>query len=446
MARKVGIISLGCAKNLVDSEQMLALIDDAGYELTSELEFADAIVINTCGFIESAREEAYENIREVGLLKDEGKVKKIIVAGCLPERVRNKLLAEFPQIDAILGCGSYGDITQALTRVFNDESGFSMFGDIDADICERGRILTTPVHMAYLKIAEGCDNRCSYCVIPSLRGKFRSRKMEDVISEAEGLAASGVRELIIVAQDTTRYGIDLYGKSSLVELLRELCKIDGIEWIRLHYMYPDEISDELIDVIANEEKIVKYLDLPIQHVSDRILKAMNRRGDKKLLDDLFTKLRERIKDVVIRTSLIVGLPGETDEEFEELCDFILKHKIERAGAFPFSPQEGTPAAAMENQIDDATKNHRLELISSLTMRIMDEWNEKKLGTTVKVLCEGYDRYAECFYGRSYADSPDIDGKIFFDAPKNTPQGEILDVEITDVLDGDLVGKLRGEDL
>ena len=440
MAKKVGIISLGCAKNLVDSEQMLALIDDAGFELTGELENADAVVINTCGFIESAREEAYENIREAGLLKAEGKLGKIIVAGCLPQRVGDELLTTFPEIDALVGCGSFFDIVSALKRVFEGAT-VSLFGDIDAPIREEGRILTTPVHMAYIKIAEGCDNKCSYCVIPSLRGKFRSRKMEDIISEAEGLAMSGVRELIVVAQDTTRYGIDLYGERKISELLENLCKIEGISWIRLHYLYPDEIDDKLIETVAHEEKIVKYLDIPIQHVNDRILTAMNRRGGSKCLDELFTKLRNRIPNLVLRTSLIVGLPGETDEEFEELCDFIAKHKIERAGAFAFSPQEGTPAYSMPDQVEESVKERRVELICSLTDRIMNEWNESKIGRVEKVLCEGFDQFAECFYGRSYADSPDIDGKIFFDAPKDTPIGEIYDVELTEVLDGDLVGKI-----
>ena len=440
MAKKVGIISLGCAKNLVDSEQMLSLLDDAGFEFVSDLEDVDAVVINTCGFIESAREEAYENIREAGVLKEEGKIGKIIVAGCLPQRVGEELFENFPEIDALIGCGSFLEIVDAVKRTLDGEQ-VSLFGDIDAPIREEGRILTTPVHMAYIKIAEGSDNRCSYCVIPSLRGKFRSRKMEDIISEAEGLASSGVKELIVVAQDTTRYGIDLYGERKISALLKELCKIEGIEWVRLHYLYPDEIDDNLIETVANEEKIVKYLDIPIQHVNDRILTAMNRRGNSKYLDELFTKLRERIPGLVLRTSLIVGLPGETDEEFEELCDFIAKHRIERAGAFPFSPQEGTPAAEMPDQIPESVKERRVELICSLTDRIMNEWNESKIGKVEKVLCEGFDQYAECFFGRSYADSPDIDGKIFFDAPKNTPVGEIYDVELTEVLDGDLVGKL-----
>lgn len=441
MAKKVGFISLGCAKNLVDSEQMLALLDEAGYEITGEIEFADAVVINTCGFIASAREEACENIREVGLLKSEGKVGKIIVAGCMAEREREAMLKELPEIDALVGCGSFHDIVSAVDRALSGEDKFSLFGDIDAPIREEGRVLTTPEYMAYLKIAEGCDNRCGYCVIPYLRGKFRSRDMQEIISEARGLAQSGVRELIVVAQDTTRYGLDLYGERKLPQLLRELCKIEEFTWIRLHYLYPDEISDELIEVIASEDKIVKYLDIPIQHVSDRILESQNRRGNHAYLDELFTKLRREIPDVVIRTSLIVGLPGETDAEFEELCDFLSKHKIERAGAFPYSKERGTPAAEMPDQIDEKTKQHRAELVSALCARIMDEWNQKKVGKTMQVLCEGFDRYAECFFGRTYADSPDIDGKVFFDAPKSTKIGEMVTVKMTEVLDGDLVGEI-----
>lgn len=441
MAKKVGFISLGCAKNLVDSEQMLALLDEAGYEVTGEIENTDAVVINTCGFLASAREEAYENIREVGLLKTEGKVGKILVAGCLVERERETLLQTLPEIDALIGCGSFAEIAQAVKRVLDGEKPFALFGDLNAPIREEARMLTTPTHMAYLKIAEGCDNHCSYCVIPSLRGRFRSRAMEEIISEAKTLVLSGARELIVIAQDTTRYGLDRYGERRLPDLLRELCKIEGLHWIRLHYLYPDEISDELISVIAEEDKIVKYLDIPIQHVDDRILKAMNRRGDHAYLDALFVKLRDKIPGLVLRTSLIVGLPGETDEEFEELCDFILKHKIERAGVFPYSPEEGTPAAQMPDQVDEGTKAHRAELAAALAARIIDEWNGEKIGSTMEVLCEGFDRYAECFYGRSYADSPEIDGKIFFDAPKSTRIGDFVSVTMTEVLDGDLVGVL-----
>ena len=298
--------------------------------------------------------------------------------------------------------------------------------------------------MAYLKIAEGCDNRCSYCVIPSLRGGFRSRPMEEILAEAEGLAATGVRELIVVAQDTTRYGLDLYGERRLPQLLQALCRIDGVEWIRLHYLYPDEITEQLIDTIAHEDKIVKYLDIPIQHVNDRILRAMNRRGDHAFLDALFTKLRARIPGLVLRTSLIVGLPGETEAEFEELCDFLAAHHIERAGAFAYSPEVGTPAAAMPDQIDEGTKARRVELLSALAARLMDDWNQAQLGKTLPILCEGFDRYAECFFGRSFADSPEIDGKVFFTAPKGTRIGSFVPVRMTEVLDGDLVGELDGQ--
>lgn len=440
MVKKIGFISLGCAKNLVDSEHMLSLLDEAGFEITGEIENTDVVVINTCGFIASAREEAYDNIREVGLLKSEGKVKKIIVAGCLPEREREILLENLPEIDAVVGCGSFSEIVSVVNRSLNGEQPFSTFSDIDAPIPEEGRILTTPVHMAFLKVAEGCDNRCSYCVIPSLRGRFRSRKIEDILSEAESLVASGVKELIVVAQDTTRYGLDLYGERRLFELLRELCTIEGLEWIRLHYLYPDEITDELIEMIAKEEKIVKYLDIPIQHVSDRILTAMNRRGNRQYLDELFTKLRSRIPNVVLRTSLIVGLPGETDEEFEELCDFIAKHKIERAGAFAYSPEEGTPAAVMPDQVDESTKARRVELLGELSARLMDEWNQKQIGNMISVVCEGFDRYAECFFGRSWADSPDIDGKVFFTAKKAKRPGDMINVQITEILEGDLIGE------
>lgn len=444
MAKTVGFISLGCAKNLVDSEQMLSLLDAAGFRITGEIEHADAVVINTCGFIASAREEAYENIREVGLLKAEGKVGKILVAGCLPEREREQLLTALPEIDALIGCGSFAQIVSAVERALADEAPFALFGDINAPIEEEGRVLTTPEHMAYLKIAEGCDNRCSYCVIPSLRGGFRSRPMEEILAEAEGLAATGVRELIVVAQDTTRYGLDLYGERRLAQLLQALCRIDGVEWIRLHYLYPDEITEQLIDTIAHEDKIVKYLDIPIQHVNDRILRAMNRRGDHAFLDALFTKLRARIPGLVLRTSLIVGLPGETEAEFEELCDFLAAHHIERAGAFAYSPEVGTPAAAMPDQIDEGTKARRVELLSALAARLMDDWNQAQLGKTLPILCEGFDRYAECFFGRSFADSPEIDGKVFFTAPKGTRIGSFVPVRMTEVLDGDLVGELDGQ--
>lgn len=444
MSRKVGFISLGCAKNLVDSEEMLARLDAAGYQVTGEIENTDAVVVNTCGFLQSAKEEAAEYFKEISLLKDEGKIGKLIVAGCLAEREKEELFNEFPEIDALVGCGSFSEIAEVCEETLNGQRP-ARFGDINAPICEQSRMLTTPQHTAFLKIAEGCDNRCSYCVIPTLRGKFRSRPIEDVLSEAEALAQEGVKELILVAQDTTRYGTDLYGELKLSELLRELCRVEGIKWIRVHYMYPDEIDDELIKTIAEEEKIVKYLDLPIQHVNDRILKAMNRRGDGAYLDTLFTKLRREIPGLVLRTSLIAGLPGETDEEFTELCDFLRKHRIERAGVFPYSPEPGSLAAEMPDQVDEETKSRRCEIIADLQAQIMADYNETLIGKEICVLCEGYDRYSEAFFGRTFADSPEVDGKVFFtcqDKKKPAP-GAFVTVRIDEDLDGDPIGEFTG---
>jgi len=439
MAEKVGLISLGCAKNLVDSEHMLAALDDAGYEVTGEIENTLAVVVNTCGFLASAREEALENIVEVAALKEEGKVGKIIVTGCLAERDRESLFEQNDSIDAIVGCGSYHRIVEVLERVLADER-VCAFDELTAEPLEASRILTTPHYFSYLKIAEGCNNRCSYCVIPSLRGPYRSRAMEDVLEEAKGLAASGTKELIVIAQDTSRYGTDRYGKRMLPELLRELCKIEELKWIRVHYLYPDEIDDELIEVIASEEKVVKYLDIPIQHVNDRILTAMNRRGDHTYLDALFTKLRERIPGLVLRTSLIAGLPGETDEEFEELCDFLSKHKLERVGVFPYFPEPGSVAAELPDQVEDDVKEHRCELISNLQDRIMDAFNQSRIGSEVEVVVEGYDRYAEAFFGRTACDSPEIDGKVFFTAEEKCAVGEFVTVRLLEDLDGDLIGE------
>lgn len=441
MGYKVALISLGCAKNLVNSEQMLCLMDEAGFELTPEPDGADAVVINTCGFIDSAKMEAIDNILAMGALKEEGKLKKIIVTGCLSERYREELLAEMPEIDAVLGVGSFGDIVKAVTDVMHDDEKLALFGDIDAPDSETGRIITTGPSWAYLKIAEGCDNRCSYCVIPSLRGKFRSRPMESVVSEAEALAATGIKELIVVAQDITRYGIDLYGKRSLAELLTKLCAIEGLRWIRLHYLYPDEMDDELIDVIAREEKILKYIDIPIQHINDKILKLMNRRGTGAEIRELFAKLRSRVPGIVIRTSLITGLPGEGEEEFEELCLFLREAKIERAGVFPYSPEEGTPAAEMERP-DEETAQRRAELVMQIQGEIMDEFNRSRIGKTEVVLCEGYDEESGCSYGRSYAESPDIDGQILFTGAEGR-EGEFYLVEFTGDCDGDMTGEAVG---
>ena len=436
MGKRIGMISLGCAKNQVNAEQMLYLLQEAGYTLLPSVEGADVVIINTCGFIDSAKSEAIDNILAMGALKAEGVIGKILVTGCLSQRYQQEILQELPEVDGVLGTGSYGGVVGAVRALLNGER-VCQFGDIDAPVDEVDRVLTTPRHYAYLKIAEGCDNRCSYCVIPSLRGKFRSRTMEDCLYEARRLAEDGVRELIVVAQDTSHYGIDLYGERRLPELLRELCRIEKLHWIRVHYLYPDELSDELIDVIASEPKIVNYMDIPIQHVNPLILKKMNRRGTREELDALFAKLRERIPDVVIRTSIITGLPYEGEAEFEELCDWLREHKLERVGAFAFSPEEGTAAAKMDYP-DEEVAVRRAEIVSQLQSGIMDAYNAARIGTVMEVLCEGRDGESGKYFGRTYADSPDIDGRVLFDAD-GAQEGDFVSVRITDTLDGELIG-------
>ena len=437
MGKRIGMISLGCAKNQVNAEQMMYLLQQAGYELLSGVEGADVVIINTCGFIDSAKSEAIDNILAMGALKEEGIIGKILVTGCLSQRYQEEILQEMPEVDGVLGTGCYDDIVSAVEALLADQT-VCRFGDINAALTETGRVLTTPAYYAYLKIAEGCDNRCSYCVIPSLRGRYRSRSLEDCLYEARMLAEDGVKELIVVAQDTSRYGIDRYGERKLPELLRELCKIEKLHWIRVHYLYPDEMTDELIDVIASEPKIVKYMDIPIQHVNDHILKRMNRRGTRAELDELFARLREKIPGVVIRTSLITGLPGEGEAEFDELCDWLRAHKLERVGAFAFSPEEGTAAAKMEHP-DEETAAHRAEIVSELQSRIMDEYNDARVGTVMEVLCEGYDPETEQYFGRTYADSPDIDGRVCFDSKITVHTGSFVSVRIAGVCDGDLIG-------
>ena len=435
MSKRIGMISLGCAKNQVNAEQMLYLLQEAGYEILPTVEGADVVIINTCGFIDSAKSEAIDNILAMAELKAEGLIGKILVTGCLSQRYRDEIRQELPEVDGVLGTGSYGQIVSAVEELLAERS-VSAFGDIDAPVDEVGRVLTTPSHYAYLKIAEGCDNRCSYCVIPSLRGKYRSRRMEDCLYEARMLADDGVKELIVVAQDTSRYGVDLYGEHKLAELLRELCRIEKLHWIRVHYLYPDELDDELLEVIASEPKIVKYMDIPIQHVNDTILKKMNRRGTREELDALFAKIRSRIPDVVIRTSLITGLPYEGEAEFEELCDWLRANKLERVGAFAFSPEEGTAAARMEHP-DEETAVRRAEIIAELQSRIMDECNEKRIGTVMEVLCE--DSENGRYFGRTYADSPDIDGRVVFESDRAVQIGDFVPVRMTGVCDGDLTG-------
>ena len=440
MSHTVGMISLGCAKNQVNAEQMLYLLRQAGFEILPDPDGAELVIINTCGFIDSAKSEAIDNILAMGALKQAGRVGKILVTGCLAQRYQQEIVEQMPEVDGILGTGSYYDIVNAVNQLLSGHA-YQRFDDINAPVDETGRILTTPEYYAYLKIAEGCDNHCAYCVIPSLRGKYRSRKMEDLLAEARALAADGVKELIVVAQDTSRYGIDLYGERRLAELLRELCKIDGFVWIRVHYLYPDEMSDELIEVLATEPKIVKYLDIPIQHINDTILRRMNRRGNSAYLKTLLTRLRSEIPGLVLRTSLITGLPGEGEAEFEELCAFLREYRLERVGAFAFSPEEGTRAAEMEHP-DSEIAQQRAEIVAELQSRIMDDYNESRLGETMQVLCEGYDPDEESYYGRNYADSPDIDGKIWFTASKHIKTGSFAQIRVIDTYDGELVGILE----
>ena len=431
----VALISLGCAKNLVNSEQMLCLLADAGYEIVPDPDGADAVIINTCGFIDAAKSEAIDNILEMAQLKAAGRLKKIIVAGCLTERYRGEVRKELPEVDALLGVGSFGEIVEVLRETLAGAPA-DRFGDHNAPVEEIGRYLTTGPGWAYLRIAEGCDNRCAYCAIPDIRGRFRSRPMENVLAEAADLAEAGCRELIVIAQDITRYGTDLYGERKLAELCRNLAKLDGLEWIRLHYLYPDEIDDALIREIADNPKIVKYLDIPIQHIDTGILKRMNRRGSGEMIRALFARLRNEIPGLVLRTSLITGLPGEGEAEFEALCDFLRDARIERAGVFPYSPEEGTPAAAMTDRVDGETAQRRAEQIMELQDRIMDDFNAARVGETLRVLCTGFDGPYRT--GRSYADSPDVDGTVYFEG--DCLPGDFAQVRITGMMDGELTGE------
>lgn len=434
----IGFISLGCAKNQVDCERMMYRVQEAGHTVCAGIEGCDVVVINTCGFIDSAKSEAIDYILMVAGLKAQGSVGKILVTGCLSQRYQEEILQELPEVDGVLGTGSYTQVVPAIEALLQEQT-IADFGDINAPEEETGRILTTPEHYAFLKIAEGCDNRCSYCVIPSLRGKFRSRQLDDVLYEARLLVASGVKEMIVVAQDTSRYGTDLPGHQRLLpELLRQLCAIDDLKWVRLHYLYPDEIDDELINVIASEEKIVKYLDIPIQHCNSHILKLMNRRGDGVYLRELFAKLRREIPGLVLRTSVITGLPGEGEEEFEELCLFLKEMRLERVGAFPFSPEEGTPAAEMEH-VSFEVATQRAEMVETIQSAVMDSYCESMMGKTIDVLVDGYDEEVEQYFGRSYADSPEIDGRVWIACDEAIAEGDFIRVCLDGVIEGDLSG-------
>lgn len=441
MAYKVGIISLGCAKNRVDAEMLLYRIRNAGYKLCEDVAMADVAIINTCGFIESAKQESIEEILELSELKKEGKIKAIIVTGCLAERYKEEVMKEIPEADAVVGIGANDDIVKIIDEVLQGKKQ-QCFPDKLLLPLEGGRIQSTPYYYAYLKIAEGCDNHCTYCAIPMIRGKFRSRKMEDIIAEAKHLAEKGVKELVVVAQDTSLYGKDIYGELMLAKLLKKLCEIDGIRWIRVLYCYPDKITDELLQVMAEEEKIVKYLDLPLQHCNGRVLKTMNRKGNKEELVKLIAKIREKVPGIVLRTTFIAGFPTETEEEFAELENFAKEVRFERVGCFAYSQEENTPAAKLEPQIPEEVKERRAEIIMENQQEIMEEFCQKLDGKTIEVLVEGYDQYAECFFGRSAWDAPEVDGSVFFTVTGRKPvAGEFVKVKIDDFLNCDPIGEM-----
>ena len=439
----VSMVSLGCAKNLVDSERMLALIKEAGYTLSTNPAEADIAIVNTCGFIQSAKEEAIDTILELGALKASGSLKRLVVTGCLAERYKDEVAEQFPEADAVIGIGDQTKIAEILAEL-SDEQQITQFAPKNCMPLTGARVIATLPFTAYLKVAEGCSNGCTYCAIPQIRGKFRSVPMEDVLAEAKNLAASGVQELIVIAQDTTRYGEDLYGCSKLPELLTALCQIDGFRWVRVLYCYPERITDELIDVIAKEPKIVKYLDIPIQHCNAEVLKNMRRKCDADMLRTLFAKLRAQIPGITLRTTLLVGFPGETDAQFEELAEFVQEMRFDRMGCFAYSEEEGTVAARMENQVDEAVRIHRAELLMEQQMQIAAECNAARVGIDTEAVIEGYDHHAGAWLARTAADAPDIDGRLYL---PGTPAdgleiGQFVQVHITDTVDDyDLTGEV-----
>ena len=436
---KIGMISLGCPKNQVDAERMLAQLDKNEFEITDCYEGADAVIVNTCGFIDAAKQEAIENILDMAQLKADGTVGKIIVTGCLAQRYKKEIFDEMPEVDAVVGIGANANIADIVKRVINGEKLFEMPGSDQLPLTGE-RLLTTPEYWSYLKIADGCSDRCTYCAIPSIRGDYRSVEFETVIDEAKQLAAAGTKELILIAQDTTNYGSDLYGKLRLPELLDALCEIDGIEWIRMLYCYPDKITDELLETIARRPKVLPYIDLPLQHADDGILKAMNRRGDSAFLREVIAKIRSALPDAVIRTTFIVGFPGEGEKEFENLAEFVNEIEFDRLGCFAFSPQEGTPAFNMENIVDEDVKLRRGEIIMQDQLEIVTLKNRDRIGKTYRVLVEDYDGYTDSYSGRTYMDAPEIDGTVSFTTNKNYEPGDFADVVIIGVNDYDLIGK------
>ena len=438
---KVSFISLGCSKNLCDTEVMLYNLHRAGFEVVFDAEEAEIVIINTCGFIESAKQESIENILDAVSLKEWGKCKHIIATGCLVERYREEVMRELPEVEAIVGVGSLCDIAEACRAVMRGEK-YTSFRDKETAPLGGGRILTTAPHTAYLKIAEGCDNRCTYCAIPLIRGGLRSRTVEDIVNEAKQLEASGVVELNLIAQDTSRYGLDIYGEYSLARLVREICAATDIPWIRLLYCYPDKITDELIDEMRDNPRLVKYMDIPIQHISDSVLTRMNRHGGKELIRQTVAKLRERVPGVTLRTTAMVGFPGESEEDFAELCEFIKEARFERFGAFTYSAEEDTPAAEYDGQIDEQTKQDRYDILMQTQLTVVEEKTAALVGSELTVLCDGWDSVAEIYYGRSEADAPDVDGKVYFSAERGSVlPGDFVKVHIDEAIDYDLIGSI-----
>ncbi len=439
--KKVSVVSLGCSKNLVDAEQMLGILEDNGFSIVADEEEADIMIVNTCAFIDSAKQESIDCILEHAQYKEKDKNKILVVTGCMSQRYKEELKAELPEADIVIGTNDYPRIAEIL-KSYDAEKANIYCSDAYANEDGLPRTTTTPSYMAYLKIAEGCDNHCTYCVIPSIRGKYRSRSIEDILVEAKSLVEEGAKELVVIAQDTTRYGIDLYGEYKLGELLERLAEIEGLRWIRLHYLYPELLTDELIEIIAKNDKICNYFDIPIQHCNDDVLKRMGRRTNKKQIIDLLEKIRTNIPDAVIRTTLIVGFPGETDEQFEELREFVTTAEFDRLGAFAYSQEEGTPAAKLDGQIDEETKLVRQETIMVDQAAVSEELNMRRKGKAFEVLVEGYDAIIKQYYGRTYGDSEEIDGKVFFTASKKLSSGEFVLVKIEDYTEFDLYGKME----
>lgn len=438
---KVAVVSLGCAKNQVDAEMMMAKLAEAGYAFVEEPGVSDIVLLNTCGFITAAKEEAIEWLNELITLKNEGRIKYIVVTGCLSERYREEFVREYPEVDAVVGIAEYGNIAEIFAEMSKKGEQICRYGKKEDHSMEGKRIISTLPHYAYLRIADGCDNCCTYCAIPMIRGRYRSRPIENVVKEAQGLAEDGVKELIIIAQDTTRYGLDLYGELSLARLLNELCKIDKLKWIRILYAYPERVTDELIDVIAKQDKVVKYLDIPLQHCDGALLKKMNRPGDEESYRALVGKLRERIPGITLRTTFITGFPGEAEEQFNRLGEFAQDMKFERMGCFAYSEEEGTMAAQMPNQVDEEVREHRKEILEEQQDTRVAELYEAMIGDEAEVVVEGFDRYAELWFGRSAMFAPEIDGMIYFTAPRKLKIGEFVNVRFNDVLDNNLIGEV-----